>query len=387
MKVEKQLKLPTIPKRENTKESKAINYPERIKTVDIKVKDKVQSRFSFRKGEVVGIHSDGSNVVVKWDETNETQPIAKESLFKLNKKDVAIAGTEDDAYANMIDPEKTFMGFNTGNNKTPDPIEKKEKSSSVVELNSSTFFIKKADYSDELIQSVAEQMEAKLDVFASEDGYVIKVSSEASELHDPSQSAPGNPSSTMQESSADNKDPIDTATDTDPIPTVTPAIPKVTADTKNYWDSPAKAYDDASRIVGPTIDIKASVKSAAGEMGEDDELAQHSVGEDTEDEPQYLVSVTYDIITPESAQIEEPSDSGYEIQDEPMTLEDVQRSIRDNGFYTQGSPQSGNEVRYETADPERDMQDGSEKYYTIHIKKIDGSDINESEILNRNSAE
>ena len=386
MKVEKQLKLPTIPKRENTKESKAIDYPERIKTVDIKVKDKVQSRFSFRKGEVVGIHSDGSNVVVKWDETNETQPIAKESLFKLNKKDVAIAGTEDDAYANMIDPEKTFIGFNTGNNKTPDPIEKK-KSSSVIELNANTFFIKKADYSDELIQSVAEQMEAKLDVFASDDGYVIKVSSEASELHDPSQPAPGNPSSTMQEASADNKEPIDTAVDNGPIPTATPAIPKVTADSKNYWDAPAKAYDDASRIVGPTIDVKASVKSAAGEMGEDDELAKHSIGEDENEEPQYIVSVTYEVITPESAEVGEPSDSGFEIQEEPMTLEDVKSTMSYNEFYTEGQPQSGKEVHYVIADPERDMQDGSEKYYTIHIKKIDGSDVNEEEILNRSTVE
>jgi len=58
-----------------------------IQEEDISLGDTVKSRMTARVGEVVKIRPDGDTIHVKW-ETGGTQPLSKESVFKLRSKDI-----------------------------------------------------------------------------------------------------------------------------------------------------------------------------------------------------------------------------------------------------------------------------------------------------------
>ncbi len=156
-----------------------------IETAEVKIKDRVQSRFSGRKGTIVGIQPDGSNVVVEW-ENGGVQPIAKESLFKLKKKainsvdDLATYSSVGTPYANMVDKEKTFMNFN-GIKKTASTSSLKARIASIggVVINGSSFAVDKMSYSDAAIEKLANDHGVKIDVYtAGDNGFICKVASD-----------------------------------------------------------------------------------------------------------------------------------------------------------------------------------------------------------------
>lgn len=65
--------------------------PAFIKEMEVSLGDTVKSRWTARIGKVVGIHSDGDTIDVRW-ETGGIQPLSKESVFKLISKDIKDSG-------------------------------------------------------------------------------------------------------------------------------------------------------------------------------------------------------------------------------------------------------------------------------------------------------
>jgi hypothetical protein len=58
-----------------------------IEEEDIKIGSIVRSRYTGRIGEVIEMKADGHSIVVKWD-TGGSQPLSKESVFKLRNKNI-----------------------------------------------------------------------------------------------------------------------------------------------------------------------------------------------------------------------------------------------------------------------------------------------------------
>ena len=84
-----------------------------IAEIDVQLNDRVMSRHSGRKGNIVGIKSDGESVDVKWDD-GIIQGLQKYSLFKITKDTIdslsqvrtySTTGVEDN-YKSMMDDSK-----------------------------------------------------------------------------------------------------------------------------------------------------------------------------------------------------------------------------------------------------------------------------------------
>ena len=80
----------------------------------------------------------------------------------------------------------------------------------------------------------------------------------------------------------------------------------------------------------------------------------------------FTVSKTYDIVTPESAKEGDYAESGWEFMSAKMTLADVLREVEGLGGCSIQSYE--NEVSLYGYDSVRDMHDGSETTYALHIK-------------------
>lgn len=102
----------------------------------------------------------------------------------------------------------------------------------------------------------------------------------------------------------------------------------------------------------------------------------------------YLVSIVYQVVTPESAQRVEYADEGYEQQDVPCSKEEVVNCIFDGGFVMNSSPLSdngfphgsGERIWLSNPDAEVNMYDGSETTRMMIINRADGQKISFSEL-------
>ena len=122
-------------------------------------------------------------------------------------------------------------------------------------------------------------------------------------------------------------------------------------------------------IVDPWEDIPEDFGEKGGE---------YSIG----DGP-YIYNITYDIVTPESAEIGDYEDSGFEIQDaEADDMDDLIHQLEDYGFAEDNRPGSLDELTFSTVDAVHDrayFEDGESKYYTVFIKREDGKDFEPDE--------
>jgi len=76
----------------------------------------------------------------------------------------------------------------------------------------------------------------------------------------------------------------------------------------------------------------------------------------------FKVSKTYQVITPESAEIGDHADQGFEYENNEFTLRELLKEIENGGFVE-------NSGRWlSTVDPERDYQTGEETFYNLHIE-------------------
>ena len=93
-----------------------------IKEEDISVGDKIKSRLTNREGKVIKIHWDGDTITVKW-ETGGIQPLAKESVYKLNgefnpeKQNYSKVRTDLYGYEGMTGKDTDFTKVHDKENK------------------------------------------------------------------------------------------------------------------------------------------------------------------------------------------------------------------------------------------------------------------------------
>jgi len=94
----------------------------------------------------------------------------------------------------------------------------------------------------------------------------------------------------------------------------------------------------------------------------------------------FLVSKTYEIITPESAENGDAEERGFKYQDEEMTVEDILREIDYNGFTMLSSSwienhknsTEQNHTWINTVDPDKNYTTGEDTFYGLHIKCTEG---------------
>jgi len=80
----------------------------------------------------------------------------------------------------------------------------------------------------------------------------------------------------------------------------------------------------------------------------------------------FTVSRTYDIVTPESAEQGDVSESGYVYEPEKMTLRDVLSEIKSLGYFENLQDYNGSQSLY-GVDADIDAADGSETREALHI--------------------
>lgn len=77
-----------------------------IEETDVHINDKVKSRYTARVGKVVGVHTDGDTIDVKWA-AGGIQAVPKESLYRVkneedpNSYEKYSTGADVDVYASM----------------------------------------------------------------------------------------------------------------------------------------------------------------------------------------------------------------------------------------------------------------------------------------------
>ena len=81
----------------------------------------------------------------------------------------------------------------------------------------------------------------------------------------------------------------------------------------------------------------------------------------------FEVGVTYEVVTPESAEHGEAEDRGWELEPEPMTLREALAEIDKHGPYDT-IQDTHNGVIFYGADPDRNYRDGSETLRDVVVK-------------------
>lgn len=83
-----------------------------------------------------------------------------------------------------------------------------------------------------------------------------------------------------------------------------------------------------------------------------------------------LISRTYEIVTPESAENGEVADQGFDFEREPVTFRELIRIIDRDGFRECSShPASGSVNEWLNTYPEQDYRDGSYTSYALHFDR------------------
>jgi hypothetical protein len=83
-----------------------------------------------------------------------------------------------------------------------------------------------------------------------------------------------------------------------------------------------------------------------------------------------MISRTYEVVTPESAEQGDFADCGFDFEAEPFTFRELVRLIDRDGFCNCScSPASGSVNEWLSTNPEPDYHDGSETSYALHFDR------------------
>lgn len=98
-----------------------------------------------------------------------------------------------------------------------------------------------------------------------------------------------------------------------------------------------------------------------------------------DDEPEdnriFTVSVTYEVVTEESAENGDAEERGYEIEREDMDYEDFCRLLKDRNYSQPSSSHITDRMWFSTPDAEQGrafFEKGESKYYAVHLHSVDG---------------
>lgn len=86
----------------------------------------------------------------------------------------------------------------------------------------------------------------------------------------------------------------------------------------------------------------------------------------------YKISVTYSIVTPDSARHGDYSETGYETEEYKGTLKDVLSEVQNTlGYFENLNENSTHDQSLYGCDPEIDYATGEETYRAVHISTAD----------------
>lgn len=89
----------------------------------------------------------------------------------------------------------------------------------------------------------------------------------------------------------------------------------------------------------------------------------------------YNISVTYEIVTEESAEHGDAAERGFDLEREEMDLDELERLIKDRGFSEPSSSRLDDRMWFSTSTPLQDrayFEDGESKFYSLHINSVNG---------------
>lgn len=81
----------------------------------------------------------------------------------------------------------------------------------------------------------------------------------------------------------------------------------------------------------------------------------------------FVVSKTYDVTTPESAEVGDYEDSGFDFEPEPMTLREVVYEVKKLGAIDSAEAYGGNMSLYES-DGDVNYRTGAETRHALHVR-------------------
>jgi hypothetical protein len=97
----------------------------------------------------------------------------------------------------------------------------------------------------------------------------------------------------------------------------------------------------------------------------------------------YEAAVTFDTVTPESAEFGDVNDSGFEYEWGEllaMSLEELLKSEVPDHYWVSWSDTPPTDESWIISEEDNDMYDGSNKSYNLHIRRADGNPLLEEEI-------
>jgi hypothetical protein len=93
------------------------------------------------------------------------------------------------------------------------------------------------------------------------------------------------------------------------------------------------------------------------------------------DKPRFLVSRTYQITTPESAEHGNFAEDGFIFQDETMSLEEAVRNLRDCCYLSSAPIRSLDDLtrrEWASTEPVPDYSNGNDQTDSVHIRRLNG---------------
>lgn len=91
----------------------------------------------------------------------------------------------------------------------------------------------------------------------------------------------------------------------------------------------------------------------------------------------YNVSVTYEVITDESAECGDVAERGYEREREDFDEDGLQRLVRDYGFSQPSSTRLDDRMWFSTESPREDrayFEDGERRFFSLHLHSVNGEE-------------
>jgi len=80
----------------------------------------------------------------------------------------------------------------------------------------------------------------------------------------------------------------------------------------------------------------------------------------------YKVSKTYDVVTPESAEQGDFSESGFVYEEKSVDLTELLEEIKELGYYENYHPKQKHQSLY--GEPDTDLYTGADTTYALHVR-------------------
>lgn len=134
-------------------------------------------------------------------------------------------------------------------------------------------------------------------------------------------------------------------------------------------DAAVESLDDLK--VGPTAQATTQAEARAL-AARDEPLNRRTIMSNT-----YNVSVTYEVITDESAECGDVAERGYEREREDFDEDGLQRLVRDYGFSQPSSSHLDDRMWFSTESPREDrayFEDGERRFFSLHLHSVNGEE-------------